>query len=438
MSNPSKTRAIAEAKVKTDKVDARILAQLLAADFLPPDWVADERTRMLRRQVMRRTHLVRQRTRVKNQVHAILARNLAPTPPVTDLFAGRAGAGSPRRSCPPMSGAPSTRWCASWTSTATSSRVDKGLAVEALDDPVVARLMTVPGIDVIVAVSIVAAVGDFSRFDDPNKLVAYLGLNPRVRQSGNRPGPRPDHQDRPRAGPRHARRSGLLGRAGAGPATRLLSARQGPPRIPDRHRRHRPQDDRALLAPHHQGRGLRLRPPRAGHATSDASSNSPPAHLTAREHRLPGADYHDKQRRNRKAPVEQAEHAYEVSSPTGNRNGQHLRDDQQRPPWWRWAPAPATGRGFGALRLSSAAALPVPVLCSSLGGQPAPTAADATAVLAAVKVVRPTGRSTLTAAGGRRSQAAAGRSDGPQERQMRPPLLTISSVLQMTRRISTS
>jgi Bacterial transcriptional activator domain/Transposase len=89
VSNP-KTRAIAGAKVKADKVDARILAQLLPADFLPPVWLPDERTRSLRRQVTRRAHLVRQRTRIKNQVHAILARNLAPTPPVSDLF-GTAG-----------------------------------------------------------------------------------------------------------------------------------------------------------------------------------------------------------------------------------------------------------------------------------------------------------------------------------------------------------
>jgi hypothetical protein len=63
--------------------------------------------------------------------------------------------------------------------------VDNELAIEAHGDPVVARLMTIPGIDAITAISIVAAVGDFSRFDDPNKLVAYVGLNPRVRQSGN-------------------------------------------------------------------------------------------------------------------------------------------------------------------------------------------------------------------------------------------------------------
>ena len=43
VSNPAKTRAIAEAKVKTDKVDAEILAQLLAADYLPAVWRPDRR-----------------------------------------------------------------------------------------------------------------------------------------------------------------------------------------------------------------------------------------------------------------------------------------------------------------------------------------------------------------------------------------------------------
>ena len=74
--NPQKTRAIAEAKVKTDKVDAAILAQLLAADYLPAVWVADEATQARRRQVARRAHIVRQRTRLKNQVQAVLHRNL--------------------------------------------------------------------------------------------------------------------------------------------------------------------------------------------------------------------------------------------------------------------------------------------------------------------------------------------------------------------------
>jgi len=188
VSNPRKTRAIAEAKVKSDKVDARILAQLLAADFLPGTWVADDRTRMLRRLVLRRTHLVKQRTRVKNQVHAMLARNLVPTCPHADLFSGVGRSWLDRQELPRDE----------WRSVKALLRqldfhgeelaqVDRDIAFEALDDPVVARLMTVPGIDVTVAISILAAVGDFSRFDTPDRLVSYLGLNPRVRQSGDGP-----------------------------------------------------------------------------------------------------------------------------------------------------------------------------------------------------------------------------------------------------------
>src|SRR3954468_21920811 len=86
VSNPVKTRAIAEAKVKTDKVDAEILAQLLAADYLPAVWRPDPATAALRRQVLRRAHIVRQRTRLKNQMHAILHRNLVPRCPAADLF----------------------------------------------------------------------------------------------------------------------------------------------------------------------------------------------------------------------------------------------------------------------------------------------------------------------------------------------------------------
>ena len=86
VSNPLKTRAIAEAKIKTDKVDAATLAKLLAADFLPGVWIADDETQMLRRQVARRAHIVRQRTRLKNQVQSILHRNLVARCPAADMF----------------------------------------------------------------------------------------------------------------------------------------------------------------------------------------------------------------------------------------------------------------------------------------------------------------------------------------------------------------
>src|SRR5688500_9530437 len=110
VSNPQKTRAIAEAKVKTDKVDAAILAQLLAADYLPAVWVADEDTQARRRQVARRAHLVRQRTRLKNQVQAILHPQPHPALPGRrpvraqgPPLAGRAGAA--RRRAPGRRGA---------------------------------------------------------------------------------------------------------------------------------------------------------------------------------------------------------------------------------------------------------------------------------------------------------------------------------------------
>jgi len=188
VANPRKTRAIAEAKVKTDKVDARILAQLLAADFLPAAWLPDDRIRMLRRQVARRTHLVRQRTRLKNQVHAILARNLAPTCPVTDLF-GKTGRHWLSRQDLPVDERRSVDALIRQLDFHGQELevVDRELAIEALDDPTVARLMTIPGVDAIVALSIVAAVGDFSRFASPDKLVSYMGLNPKVRQSGDGP-----------------------------------------------------------------------------------------------------------------------------------------------------------------------------------------------------------------------------------------------------------
>src|SRR5216110_132091 len=148
ISNPTKTRAIAEAKVKTDKVDAQVLAQLLAAGFLPSVWLADEETQALRRQVARRAHIVRQRTRLKNRVQAILHRNLLPRCPAADLF-GQKG----------------RRWLAEQELAADERQaveallrqldfhadelrlIDAALAQVALAREVVKRLMTIPGVD---------------------------------------------------------------------------------------------------------------------------------------------------------------------------------------------------------------------------------------------------------------------------------------------------
>ncbi len=188
VSNPMKTRAIAEAKVKTDKVDAAILAQLLAADYLPAVWVADDATHALRRQVARRAHIVRQRTRLKNQVQAILQRNLISRCPMSDMFGvkGRCWLGD--QHLPPDEEISVQSLLRQLDFHGQELRIiDAQLGRIALEREEVKRLMTIPGVDATVALSIVAAVGDFRRFRQPEQLVSYLGLNPRVRQSGGQP-----------------------------------------------------------------------------------------------------------------------------------------------------------------------------------------------------------------------------------------------------------
>jgi len=188
VSNPLKTRAIAEAKIKTDKVDARVLAELLAADYLPSVWLADDHTRALRRQVARRVHIVRQRTRLKNQVQAVLARNLVPRCPASDLFGVKGRRWLATQPLPDDEAVTVAALLRQLDFQGEELRLlDATLADEALHRPDVLRLMTIPGVDMAVAVSLVATVGDFSRFSSPNKLVSYFGLNPKVRQSGGLP-----------------------------------------------------------------------------------------------------------------------------------------------------------------------------------------------------------------------------------------------------------
>ena len=129
---------------------------------------------------------MRQRTRIKNQIHAILARNLVPTPPVSDLFGHAGRHWLSRQVLPPDERSGVTALLRQLDFHADElAGVTTELAIEALPDPMAARLMTIPGVVAIAAISIVAAVEDFHRFDDPHQLVAYLGLNPKVRQSGN-------------------------------------------------------------------------------------------------------------------------------------------------------------------------------------------------------------------------------------------------------------
>jgi transposase len=77
---------IRQARAKTDRLDARTLARLLAAGELDAVWMPDQFTRVLRRRLARREQLVRSRSRAKNEIHAVLMRRLKGKPPVSDLF----------------------------------------------------------------------------------------------------------------------------------------------------------------------------------------------------------------------------------------------------------------------------------------------------------------------------------------------------------------
>src|SRR5690606_24805719 len=88
VSNPLRTKAIASAKIKTDKVDAEVLAQLLRCDFLPEVWVPNDETRRHRQLTHRRAALVSDRTAVKNRLHSTLAARLIEVP-MARLFDAR-------------------------------------------------------------------------------------------------------------------------------------------------------------------------------------------------------------------------------------------------------------------------------------------------------------------------------------------------------------
>ena len=184
VSNPMATKAIAMAKVKTDKVDAHVLAQLLRCDFLPEVWQPDEATRQLRELTGRRSALVGQRTRMRNRIHSVLAMRLIDAP--LRLFNDSG-----------------LEWLAAVELDAQARLlVDSDLRqleflqkeLDALDVELARRghasqavklLMTLPGVDVATAEAILAAWGDATRFPDGDHAASYLGLVPSTHQSAN-------------------------------------------------------------------------------------------------------------------------------------------------------------------------------------------------------------------------------------------------------------
>jgi transposase len=179
---------ITQARAKTDRLDARTLARLLWSGELESVWMPDERCRVLRRRLARREQLVHSRSRAKNEIHAVLQRRLQGKPPCSDLFGvkGRqwlAGLELPLEERESVdAGLRHVEFL-----DAEVAAVERLIAQQALDWPEIRRLMTVPGVNLICAATFIAAVGHTGRFLSSRKLVAYLGLDPKVRQSGDAP-----------------------------------------------------------------------------------------------------------------------------------------------------------------------------------------------------------------------------------------------------------
>jgi transposase len=155
--NPLKTRAIAEARVKTDKVDAEVLAQLLRCDYLPTVWQPDDRTQHLRGLLTHRAALMTQRSRAKNHIQCLLARLLLRTPcKVLWTKAGMAWLKALELpACARLVRDSELRQIAAVD--AELAEVDKELAEVARTERRVQLLMTIPGVNFVVALGLLSA-----------------------------------------------------------------------------------------------------------------------------------------------------------------------------------------------------------------------------------------------------------------------------------------
>jgi transposase len=201
VADAQKVKGLAPLACKTDRIDARVLAQLSWHDLVPAIWLPDPSIRRERELARFRLHLVRHRTTLKNRIHATLMTFGHPCP-VSDLF-GLSGRDLLDKMAIPDP----------WRSNVeVSLRVIDDLELEiasltvqlkalGADHRYIPLLVTAPGFGWINAFTVASEIGDIERFASPAKLCGYTGLCPRVIQSGNtdRRGPISKH------GPRYLR-----------------------------------------------------------------------------------------------------------------------------------------------------------------------------------------------------------------------------------------
>lgn len=182
LAHPSRCKAIASARLKNDKVDARMLAHLLRTDLLPEAWIAPKEVRDLRALLRHRASLVRVRTSLKNRIHAVLAdEGVRVDDSLWTLEGQRWLAAVPLRAvhreiaddCCGMLDALDI----------LIGRLEARIREEAKPDARVDALTTLHGVGLITSMTLVAEIGDISRFRTARKLCAWAGLIPSVHNS---------------------------------------------------------------------------------------------------------------------------------------------------------------------------------------------------------------------------------------------------------------
>jgi transposase len=183
--HPPHVALIARAQVKTDKRDSLALAKLHAANLLPGVWIPPKEVRDLRALIAQRWKMVRLRTISKNRLHAVLHRHQILPPIGGKLF-------SPDKRDWWL-GLPLTEIelhnIESDLDTHDFSdhqvkRIEKMLGKLAAKEERTTLIVQVPGVSLVTGMTILAAIGDISRFPSAKKLVGYAGLGARVNQSG--------------------------------------------------------------------------------------------------------------------------------------------------------------------------------------------------------------------------------------------------------------
>ena len=184
-----KVRAIAEAKIKTDKIDATTLAHLLRCDLIPPAYVCSPEGRVLKNLLRHRMFLVRLQTMTKNRIHVLLDRHpgIREQRKATELFTRLGIAWLKEVALPTYD-----RHILDSEVTLLEHlreqihQADRWLSQTGRKDGRVRRLMTIPGIGRTFALLLLSEIDDIGRFISPKKLHAYAGLVPSTYASGGR------------------------------------------------------------------------------------------------------------------------------------------------------------------------------------------------------------------------------------------------------------